>query len=477
MSERQGSERQDSEHEDSERQGNERQGELRTAAEAVEWITGLAPTIGIRPGLERMELLMEKLNNPQRRLKFIHVAGTNGKGSVCSYLESVLRHNGYDVGMFTSPYITSYANRFMYNGEDIADETLLALANRLKPLAEEVAGTEWGPPTMFEITTAIAILYYATVAFPDYVVWETGLGGRLDVTNIVVPLISVITNVGHDHMDILGSTLEEIAAEKAGIIKSGVPVVSAASQPEVVEVIRKTAAAKKATLYLLGEQFSYERLFASEQGQSFSFEGTFRQYDSLDISLVGSHQVTNAATAVMTLDVLRQFYATMVDEETLSEALANTRWPGRLEMAGTNPRILLDGAHNPEGMAALADALEDVYSFDTLNVMVAMMPNKNHDQSLKHILPMANSLIVTEPDFHRKMKAEDLAELAEKLRSELGGPRNIVVEPDWKKALDLLGEMAEQGGERTLSVVTGTLYLIADVRSWLLHQTKSDKGW
>ncbi|MBB6633902.1 bifunctional folylpolyglutamate synthase/dihydrofolate synthase [Cohnella thailandensis] len=453
------------------------QGDLRTAEQAVEWITGLMPTIGIRPGLERMELLMEKLNNPHRRLKFIHVAGTNGKGSVCSFLESVLRQNGYDVGMFTSPYITSYANRFKYNGEDIPDEVLLRLANRLKPLVEEIAETEWGPPTMFEITTAIAILYYATVAFPDYVVWETGLGGRLDVTNIVAPLISVITNIGHDHMDILGTTLEEIAAEKAGIIKPGVPVVSAVTQPEAIEVIRGTAAGKKSTLYLIGEQFNCERLFASENEQSFSFEGTFRRYDSLDISLAGAHQVTNAAVAVMTLDVLRQYYATMVDEESLSEALKLARWPGRLEMVRTEPRILLDGAHNPEGMEALANALEDVYSFDSLNVMVAMMPNKNHDQSLKHILPMVNSLIVTEPDFHRKMGAADLAELAKRLQGELGGPRNIVVEPDWKKALDLLTGMAEQGGERTLSVVTGTLYLIADVRSWLLHQSKSQKGW
>ncbi|RUS47635.1 folylpolyglutamate synthase/dihydrofolate synthase family protein [Cohnella sp. AR92] len=456
---------------------DQQQGEFKTAQQAVEWITGLMPTVGIRPGLERMELLMEKLNNPHRRLKFIHVAGTNGKGSVCSYLDRVLRSNGYDVGMFTSPYITSFSNRFQYNGEDIPDDAILKLVNRLKPLAEEIARTEWGPPTMFEITTALAILYYATVSFPDYVVWETGLGGRLDVTNVVTPLISVITNIGHDHMDILGSTIEEIAGEKAGIIKSGVPVVSAATQPEAVEVIRRTAASKNASLYLLGEQFFYERLFASESGQSFSFEGTFRKYDSLDISLAGAHQVTNAAVAVMTLDVLRQYYATMVDEETLSEALKQTVWPGRLELVSSSPRILVDGAHNPEGMEALANALEDVYSYDSLNVMLAMMPNKNHEQTLKHILPMVNSLIVTEPDFHRKMSAADLAELTKRLQSELGGPRNIVVEPDWRQALDLLGKMAEQEGERTLSVVTGTLYLIADVRSWLLHQSKSEKGW
>ncbi len=449
---------------------------FRTAAEAVAWITGLMPTVGIRPGLERMNLLMERLNHPHRRLKFIHVAGTNGKGSVCAYLTSVLRKCGYDVGTFTSPYITSYANRFQYNGQDIADEDLLRLANRLKPLSEELAATEWGPLTMFEVTTALAILYYGTVTFPDYVVWETGMGGRLDVTNIVNPIVSVITNIGHDHMDLLGPTLSDVAFEKAGIIKPGVPVVSAVTQPETVDVIRRTAESKQATLYLLGEKFRRETISVSENETSFSFEGPFRAIGPLTISLNGVHQVTNAAVAVMTLEVLRQYYALILEDDALMEGLKETAWPGRLEMVSREPRILLDGAHNPEGMQALAEALRDVYSYDSLNMMIAMMPNKNHDESLKHILPMVNSLIVTEPDFHKKMNADELAGIAKRLQSELGGPRDIVVEPDWRRALERLRGLADDG-ERTLSVVTGTLYLIADARSWLLHQTKSEKGW
>ncbi|WP_027092674.1 bifunctional folylpolyglutamate synthase/dihydrofolate synthase [Cohnella thermotolerans] len=450
---------------------------FQTAAEAVAWITGLMPTVGIRPGLERMNLLMEKLNHPHRRLKFIHVAGTNGKGSVCAYLTSVLREAGYDVGTFTSPYITSYSNRFQYNGEDIADEDLLRLANRLKPLSDELAATEWGPLTMFEMTTALAILYYGTVVFPDYVVWETGLGGRLDVTNVVTPVVSVITNIGHDHMDILGPTIADIASEKAGIIKSGVPVISAATQPEAIEVIRRTAESKKSTLYLLGERFRYETLSVAEGETRFSFEGPFRSLPSLTVSLNGAHQIVNASVALMTLEVLRQYYALIVEDEALEAGLKKVSWPGRLEMVSRDPRILLDGAHNPEGMQALADALRDVYSYDSLNMMIAMMPNKNHAESLRHILPMVNSLIVTEPDFHKKMNAAELADIAKRLQGELGGPRNIVVEPDWRRALELLQHKAEEGSERILSVVTGTLYLIADVRSWLLHQTNSEKGW
>ncbi|QJD81790.1 bifunctional folylpolyglutamate synthase/dihydrofolate synthase [Cohnella herbarum] len=450
----------------------------RTAEEAMAWITGLT-SFGIRPGLERISRLMESLNNPQRRLKFIHVAGTNGKGSVCAYLTSVLRQSGYDVGTFTSPYLTSYSNRLQYNGQDIADEDLIRLVNLMKPLAEEMALSEWGSPTMFEVTTALALLYYGTVTFPDFVVWETGLGGRLDVTNIVTPIVSVITNVGHDHMDVLGPTISDITREKAGIIKSGVPVVSAVSQAEAIDIVRETARARKATLYLRGDEFSYETLAVAENEQKFSFQGPFRALQSLTVKMNGAHQIQNAATAVMTLEVLRQYYAVIVDDENLAAGLENTVWPGRLEMVSRNPRILLDGAHNPEGMEALSQALRDIYEFDRLNVMMAMMPNKNHEQSLRHILPMVDTLVITEPDFHKKMNAADLADVANRLRTELGRPRNIIVEPNWKRALELLKEASASSSqdENALNVITGTLYLIADVRSWLLHGTKSEKGW
>jgi dihydrofolate synthase / folylpolyglutamate synthase len=453
-------------------------GSFRTAREAMSWITGLT-SFGIRPGLERISRLMENFGHPERRLKFIHVAGTNGKGSVCAYLTSVLRQSGYDVGTFTSPYLTSYSNRLQYNGHDIEDDVLVQLANRLKPEAEALAKSEWGPPTMFEVTTALALLYYGTVAYPDYVVWETGLGGRLDVTNVVTPVVSVITNVGHDHMDVLGPTLSDIAREKAGIIKAGVPVVSAVNQPEVVSIVQGMAQAQKATLYQLGDQFSYQPSQIAENEQKFSFQGPFRALQSLTITLNGAHQITNAAVAVMTLEVLRQYYALIVEDDDLLAGLRNASWPGRLEMVSRNPRVLIDGAHNPEGMEALVAALRDIYKFDKLNVMMAMMPNKNHEHSLRHILPMVDTLVITEPDFHKKISAADLADIAHGLRKDFEQPRNIIVEPDWKRALELLLEASASADrqENTLNVVTGTLYLIADVRSWLLHGKKSEKGW
>ncbi|GLX69540.1 bifunctional folylpolyglutamate synthase/dihydrofolate synthase [Paenibacillus glycanilyticus] len=450
----------------------ERSGMLRSYTEAVDWINGLIP-FGIRPGLDRIEQLLERLNNPHRRLKFIHIAGTNGKGSTCAYLTSVLLKSGYDVGTFTSPYITKFTNRFQYNGQDIDEETLLRLSNELKPHVEAIAETDFGSPTMFEVSTALAILFYATVTYPDFVVWETGLGGRMDVTNIVTPIISVITNVGHDHMDRLGNTLEAVAGEKAGIIKAGVPVVSAVAQPEVVEVVKRTAAEKKSTLYLLGEQFNVNELSSREDEQSFRFEGMFRAIEPLTITLNGAHQRTNAAVAVMALEVLRQYYALIVEDEALAEGLREAKWPGRLEMVSRSPRILIDGAHNPEGAESLVQTLRSTYKYDRLHVMMAMVENKNHRDVLKHILPIVDTLIVTEPDFRSKLDAELLADLVREVKT-AEHSFELIVEKDWREGLRKLQEMT---GETDLGVVTGTLYLIGDVRSRILYNSDSEKGW
>jgi dihydrofolate synthase/folylpolyglutamate synthase len=449
-------------------------GEFQSAQEAIDWIVGRMEKLGMKPGLQRMHLLMEKLGNPERRMKFIHVAGTNGKGSTCAYLASVLQECGYDVGTFTSPYLVRYTNRIQVNGADIEDDVLLRLVNEMKPIVDEIAATEVGPPTMFEISTALAILYFGKVAYPDYVVWETGLGGRLDSTNIVNPIVTVITNVGHDHMDILGDTLELVAAEKAGIIKAGVPVITAVEPAAIWSVIEQTAKAKKATLYSLGDQFNLTEVNSELDLQSFQFNGPFRPIPNLSITLNGEHQLKNAAVAVMTLEVLRQYYATIVEDVDLLKGLAGTKWPGRLEMVSQEPRILIDGAHNPEGAATLAAALQNVYSYKKLHMMIGMLATKNHTGYLRHILPLVDTLIITEANFHKKGDASLLAEIASGLLREMNLEVDIVVERDWKQALTLLTNRTEQDD---LAVVSGTLYLISDVRSWITYQTDSEKGW
>lgn len=441
--------------------------------QAIDWINSLIP-FGIRPGLERIELLMERLGHPERRLKFIHVAGTNGKGSTCAMLTSVLMAAGYDVGTFTSPYIERFTNRFKFNNEDIKDETLVEIANRLRPLVEEIAATELGSPTMFEVATAVALVYYGTVVYPDVVVLETGLGGRLDVTNIVTPIVSVITNIGHDHMDVLGDTIEKIAFEKAGIIKAGVPIVTTVEQPEALEVIRKKASEMKSTLYALKEQFSYEAVSSFENEQIFSFNGPFRQIEKVGITLNGAHQITNAVLSLMTLEVLRQYMAFVIDDEVLLEGFKRAAWPGRLEMIRTSPRLLIDGAHNPEGAETLAQALRDTYRYERCHIMMGMLSTKHHHDTLRHILPLADTVIFTEPNFRKKMDAEQLEAIAEEVLSSKAKRPEMIIEPDWRLALEKLTALTKPGD---LSVVTGTLYLIADVRSHILYHTESEKGW
>jgi len=446
---------------------------LGTYTEAVDWINSLIP-FGIRPGLERIELLMDRLGNPQRKLKFIHVAGTNGKGSTCAFLTSVLLRSGYSVGTFTSPYITKFTNRFQFNGEDIPEEMLTRLANILLPLVEEIAESELGSPTMFEVATALAILYYGRECYPDVVVWETGLGGRLDVTNIVSPIVSVITNVGYDHTDVLGDTLELIAAEKAGIIKPGVPVVSCVSQPEAIAVLKEKAASCRSTLYLAGEDFTYEASGLEDGVQSFVFKGPFRSLD-IEIAMKGAHQCANAGGAMMVLEVLRQYLAFMLDDEDVRAGFRDTFWAGRLEEISSSPRIVLDGAHNPEGAESLARSLPQYYTYNKLNLLMGMLSNKHHESYLKHILPIVDTLILTEPDFRKKMDAENLHGIVESLRKKYAKEHlEIIVERDWGKALQLL---KSRTAGNDLAVVSGTLYLIADVRSTILQQPDSEKGW
>lgn len=443
-------------------------------AAAVEWITGLV-SFGIRPGLKRMELLMERLEHPERRLKFIHVAGTNGKGSTCAYLTRVLVQNGYDTGTFTSPYIEKYTNRIQYNGRDIPEEDLLRLSRRLKSLVEEIAATDLGSPTMFEVSTALALMYFATVSYPDYVVWETGLGGRLDSTNVVTPVLSIITNVGHDHMEILGDTLEKVALEKAGIIKAGVPVVTAVEQPEVLAVIEQAARKKSSSLYAMGRQFRFEPVSESMHRQVFDWDGPFRRYEKVAVGLNGYHQLKNASVALMALEVLRQYNALVLEDEDVYAGFQSAKWPGRLELVSESPRVLLDGAHNPEGAETLALSLKGkTYKRNKLHFMMGMLSTKNHTGYLRHILPIVDTLILTEPDIPKKLEAGALAEVVRSLLPEMGVQPEIIVEPDWKKALDRLAGMTQP---EDLAVVSGTLYLISDVRTWMIYNTDSEKGW
>jgi len=430
---------------------------IHTYADAVQWIHSRLP-FGIKPGLERMEWLMERLGYPQRRIKAIHIAGTNGKGSTVTYLRSILQEAGYSVGTFTSPYILQFNERISVNGVPISDAEIVELVNVIKPLVEEVEQTELGAPTEFEVITAMAFYYFGKVNIQDIVIFETGLGGRFDSTNVIYPLISVITNVGFDHTHILGDTVEKIAFEKAGIIKAGVPVITAVEQEEALQVIYDKANAEKAKAYVLGSDFVIKDYQSMGGGENFSVDTLFAKYRDLSITMFGFHQVKNAALAIMTADYLRMYYSFIIEEEKLRSGLKSASWVGRFEKISDNPTIIIDGAHNPEGAVSLAETLKTHYSGRNIHVVFSCLKDKDVHNMLRTIEKIATTVTFTSFAFPRAYSAEELWAMSEH--------RNKIYSEDWKVAVEKATEGAEK--DNGIVVVTGSLYFISELRKYFV---------
>lgn len=429
------------------------------ATEVLDWMkTGCEP--GIHPGLSRMEWILNRMGHPERRLKVIHVAGTNGKGSTAAMIASVLRQAGYPTGLFISPYLNHWSERIQLDGEPIPEESFVRWANKLIPLIEEMEAAGEGRATPFEFWTLVALHYFAKEAVPWFVVMETGMGGRLDSTNVVIPLVSVITTVALDHQAFLGETVEAIAGEKAGIIKAGLPVVTSVDDPDALAVIREEAHNKKCRLYVAGHDFTGKPRKSEGSGETFDFSGPFRELKGLQLSLSGLHQVQNGATALMTLEILRQYYATVLEEEAIREGLATTDWPGRLELVSRQPRVLLDGAHNPGAAQALAQALRS-YTYDRLHVLVAVLEDKDATGILRPLLPLADTVTVTQVDHPRSLSANQLGKRVEAFSWQ----GSLMLEKDPTQALETVQRTAD---DRDIILVTGSLYLISEIRRLFL---------
>jgi dihydrofolate synthase/folylpolyglutamate synthase len=435
--------------------------EWKSADEAIEWIHSLL-TLGIKPGLKRMEWMLERFNHPERRVHYIHVGGTNGKGSTVSFLRNVLQEAGFEVGSYTSPFIERFHNRIQLNGKDISDQDLLTLAKKVKPLADELAQTELGSPTEFEVVTMIAILYYGTVTYPDYVIWEVGLGGRLDSTNVVMPILSIITNVGYDHIHILGERIEEIAMEKAGIIKPGVPVVTCSKNQVVLEVLKEKAKEMKATFYQLEKAFSYEVEQIDEGQQSFTYESMFGRIEQLSIGMKGKHQLENASAAIMGLEILKKYYAVIWDEEHLRAGLLKTNWMGRLEKIADNPTTFIDGAHNPEGITALKNFIEETYPNKKITIIFSAMRDKEIVGMLSQFEGLVDQLILTQFDFPRAATASELIEQIQSSQQEWR--MEFCAEENWELAYQ---ELRRTASKDHVIIITGSLYFISEVRQRL----------
>ncbi|ANB56840.1 bifunctional FolC family protein [Anoxybacillus sp. B7M1] len=428
---------------------------IQTYDEALKWIHQRL-RLGIKPGLKRMEWMMDKLGHPERRVKAVHIAGTNGKGSTLCYLRQILQEAGYSVGTFTSPYVEQFNERISVNGQPISDAELLQLAQTIEPLAEELGKTELGEPTEFEIITAMMFYYFGKVNIQDVVVIETGLGGRFDSTNIIYPLLSIITNIGYDHMHILGETLEAIAFEKAGIIKPGVPVITAVEQPEALQVIKERAAEAKAKAYILDRDFAAADFEPIETGEQFSVETPFAQYPRLATTMFGAHQVKNAALAVMAADYLRTYYSFIIEESHIRSGIEQAQWLGRFERISNEPLMIIDGAHNEEGIQSLIETVKTHYADKAVHILFAALTDKPLNKMIQPLANMAASITFTSFDFPRAATAKQLEELC-------SHPNKACTE-NWQ---EWLTEKQEKYTEQDLFLITGSLYYISEVRKFL----------
>lgn len=409
---------------------------------------------GMVLGLDRMEELLRRLGNPQDDLKVIHVAGTNGKGSVSKYLEEGLSACGYKMGLYTSPYIETFNERIRYDGADISDEDLEYYGQKVVSAAEAMVADGLDSPTEFEVVTAIAFLYFAGRQ-ADITILEVGLGGIGDSTNVVKsPLASVITSISYDHMAQLGNSLAEIAVNKAGIIKTGCPVIANVPQRDAAKIIARKAYAMGSRLY----DISGIRAAVSDEtpfSQKVSMELYEKSYSDVEISMVGRHQAENLKTALATLEILRKSGAVKLDREALYEGLKRARQPGRFEVISEDPLVIIDGAHNEAGAQALQETMAQHFAGKKILLVAGILADKEIDSIVKFLTKITDHIIVTEPDNPRKLAAEKLAEHV----ADFGVAAEAV--SDVEAAVHRAKKLADG---YDVILFAGSLYLIGDVR-------------
>jgi dihydrofolate synthase/folylpolyglutamate synthase len=416
---------------------------------------------GIKLGLENTMQLLSLLGNPQGSFRSIHVAGTNGKGSTSSMIASVLSSAGFRTGLFTSPHMVSFTERIKIDGVEIEEREVVGLTSEIREVIESAqrSAIDDQPsflPTFFEFVTAMGFLYFKRRGV-EWAVVETGMGGRLDATNVLIPEVSVVTNIGRDHREFLGETLREVAGEKAGIIKRGIPVVSSSQEPEAMRVIAEKAAQQGASLFVFGKDFIAHPRDIDRYGATFDYEGK-EQLNEIHIPLTGIHQVENASVAVKTMELIIEKGA--FPPRFIKEGIALTQWQGRLELVkgeDCNCDFLIDGAHNPSASRALANSLAEYFipSYEKVILILGVMGDKDMEGIIAPLLPLASELIFTAPAYDRAASPEKLAACARKR-----GFSSTVTETV-KDAMDKAVRMTP---ERTLVVITGSFYTIGEAK-------------
>ncbi|MCI9638839.1 MAG: bifunctional folylpolyglutamate synthase/dihydrofolate synthase [Emergencia sp.] len=410
-------------------------------------------------GLERMNVLLEKLGNPHEDLKVLHVAGTNGKGSVCRYLYEILQAAGYRCGLFTSPFLEVFNERIEFDGSFISDADLQRCSDVVLAMTEEMVAEGHESPTEFEVITAVAFLYFKEKN-TDFVVLEVGLGGRGDSTNVVKrPLCSIITSISLDHTDRLGETIEEIAAEKAGIIKEGCPVITGVENEEAMWVLKHKAIEKHTPIFD-ALQSPFEILEETVEGTRVRAEVLKETYE-FTISMVGRHQVQNALTALTAIALLNKRGDFTVTDEQIAEGFKRAKQIGRFEIMEKEPFVILDGAHNPGGAKALKETVLRHFKDKKILMVTGILADKEVEEVLDSFMDITKDFIATEPDNPRKLPAEELAEKMQKR----GGHVHY-----FSKAEEAVS--CAQGLYEAYDVIlfTGSLYLIGKIRG-LINET------
>jgi dihydrofolate synthase/folylpolyglutamate synthase len=422
-------------------------------AELTRWMFNLE-RFGIKLGLENVSEFMSRIGDPQKDFRSVHVTGTNGKGSLCAMLAEILGRQGLKVGLYTSPHLVDFRERIVVKGEQIPEDDVVRIASELRKDMDAMASESTEKQlTFFEFTTGLAFRYFSEQKV-DMVVAEVGLGGRLDATNVLRPEASVITRIGLEHTNYLGTTIPEIAREKAGIIKEGTPVITCERNPEGLSVIRSACARKGASLRTLGVEFDVSSIRQSLTGTIFDYSGD-RKYASLETRLLGRYQAENAAGAVAVIEELA-LRGIDVSEDAVREGLVATKWPGRLEIVSSKPLVIFDGSHNPDGVCTTVGILKEL-KITPLTYVLACMDDKDVLGIVRGLAPTAIKIICTQTRNKRALPASTLVQVVKKAYS---GP----VE-GFDRSEDAF-EHGLQNAQGKGMCVIGSLYLVGEAIPW-----------
>jgi dihydrofolate synthase/folylpolyglutamate synthase len=422
--------------------------------EAVEYILNI-PKFGVKSGLDNIKTLLQLLGNPEKDLKIIHVAGTNGKGSVCTMLSYILCEHGYKTGLFTSPHLVKINERIKINNSDISDDDLVEILNIVKEKINYMVENGHNHPTFFEILVAMTFIYFKKEKV-DFVVLETGLGGRLDSTNIIKnPIVSVITSIGYDHVNVLGNTLEEIAKEKAGIVKNGRPTVLYYEQQVIFDTFKAECYNKKSELYSYNN-FEYNILKRTKKNIDFSINNKYYKYKEVYLNSIANYQIINSSIVLTTVEVLKKEGINLTEHKVLN-GLRKFEWPGRMEYLNDN--LLIDGAHNVEAIKMFVKDMNTIYKDTEINILFASLKDKPYEEMINELNKCnnINNIILTQVSSERAVNVHLLEEICRKT-----GFHNIYSEDNIDEALKYALKLNSKG---ELVCCVGSLYLVGYVKS------------